>query len=210
MPRTPGARIGKVTKVENAHHGWKAKVEIRARVLAAVGPARAQVFDAFAGPGLMHREVWSQAAGYVGCDTRWYRDGRRCYVADNLRVLRAVDLAPFTVFDLDAYGSPWAQALIIAARRALAPGERIGLVLTEGTALKTRFSQLPFAMREAADLTRAADRGAGHLHDAVIARGLQGIVRRMRGRIVRQWQAVGTSGAQMRYIGLVVEGVLRG
>jgi len=203
-----GAHIGKVAKVENAHAGWRAKVEIRQRVLNELTPARAVVFDAFAGPGLMYAEVWKHARGYVGCDERWHMDARCCYVADNRRVMRCVDLGGFTCFDLDAYGSPWEQALILAARRPrMHPGDRVGLVITEGTSLFTRFSSVPKAMREAAGLLPAVALGAGRLHDELIARALRGIVRRMGGRIVKQWAAIGTSGAQMRYVGVVIEGV---
>lgn len=202
-----GARIGKVEKVENAHAGWKAKVEIRRRVLEALTPEKAVVFDAFAGPGLMYSEVWKHAARYVGCDEKWHRDDRCCYVADNRRVMRCTDLTPFTCFDLDAYGSPWEQALILAARRPVKPGERVGLVITEGTSLYTRFSQVPYAMREAAGLLPAISLGAGRMHDDLIARALRGIVRRMHGTIVKEWRAMGVSGAQMRYLGVIVEAV---
>lgn len=194
-------------KTDNARHGWKAKCEIRQHVLAAIGAERAHVFDAFAGAGLLWDAVWRDAASYVGCDERWFPDGARCaFVADNRRVLRCVDLAAFNCFDLDAYGSPWEQALIIAARRPLAGGERIGLVITEGSSLKTRFSALPYAMMQAAGLTRVAERGAGKMHDEIIGRAIRGVVRRMGGSVVREWLAVAENSTGMRYIGLVVEG----
>lgn len=197
-------------KADNAERGLSAKVDIRRRVLEAVTPGKAVVFDAFAGRGVMWSHVWKDAAGYVGCDERdWFRDERCCFVADNRRVLRAIDLAPFTVFDLDAYGSPWEQALIIAARRRVAKGERLGLIITEGTSLHTRFSSLPHALRQAAGLNPAVADGAGRLHDELIARALLGVVRRLRCTVVRQWRAASTTGAQVRYIGTVLEGVGR-
>ena len=199
-------RIGGAVKVDNAHSGRAAKIQIREHVLAALSPG-AVVFDAFAGTGQMHDAVWQHAARYVGCDERWHHDGRCCYVADNRRVLRCIDLAPFTVFDLDAYGSPWEQALIIAARRPkLTAGGRLGLVLTEGTSLHTRFSSIPGAMREAAGLRPSVALGVGKLHDVLIARALSGVARRMGGRVVKEWRALGVTGAQMRYIGAVLEG----
>ena len=67
------------------------------------------------------------------CDTRFFTDNRPAFVADNRRVLRALDLAAFNVLDLDSYGSPWEQAYIIARRRKLRPGERLGMVPTDGT-----------------------------------------------------------------------------
>jgi hypothetical protein len=55
--------------------------------------------------------------------------------ADNRRVMRTVDLALFSIFDLGSFGLPWVQAIIIADRRRVAAGELLGLVLTEGAGL---------------------------------------------------------------------------
>jgi hypothetical protein len=201
-----GVHIIPPPKVDNAHAGWKAKVEIRQLVLAALEPDRTSVFDAFAGAGLMFSEVWRHAARYVGCDEQWHRDDRCCFVADNRRVMRCIDLAPFNCFDLDAYGSPWEQAVILATRRPrLKPGERIGLVITEGSHLRTMFSFVPMAMRQAAGIAPSGQLGAGRRHDELIARALQGVVTKMGGRIARQWKAVGVTGAKMRYLGVIVE-----
>lgn len=165
--------------------------------------AQTRVFDAFAGPGVMHAAVWKDAAGYVGCDSKWFNDDRLCFVADNRRVLRCIDLSPFTCFDLDAFGSPWEQALIIAARRPTKSGERIGLILTEGTSLKTRMKGMPGALGQAAGVNKAATYGA--THDELVDRALYGVARRMRCEVVRHWRAVGVTGAQMRYVGAVLE-----
>jgi hypothetical protein len=116
-----------------------AKVIIRDNVLAAVPTVR--VFDAYCGPvGEMHARVWRKAADYVGVDTAWRReDVRRRYVADAALVMRAVDLSHWNVFDIDAFGSPWDLAIILAARRRWAPGELGALVLTDGSDGKMRF-----------------------------------------------------------------------
>src|SRR5690554_6431354 len=106
----------KIAKVQNHAASVGAKVILRRRVLDAVG-RDARVFDAFAGAGEMYQAIWCEAAGYAGCDQRWYRDERLCWVADNRRVLRTVDLSAYSIFDLDACGSPWEQAVIVAARR---------------------------------------------------------------------------------------------
>jgi tRNA G26 N,N-dimethylase Trm1 len=109
------------TKHDNANAALSAKVAIRRAVMDALGePAR--VFEAFAGTGVLYRAIWREAASYVGCDLRYFRDGRKVFVADNRRVMRVVDLGAFNLFDLDAYGSPWEQAVILAARRKVAPG----------------------------------------------------------------------------------------
>jgi hypothetical protein len=201
-------------KIDNAERGWRAKVEIRERVLAALTPARTVVFDAFAGTGRMWSAVWKQAAGYVACDERWHDDERCCYVADNRRVLRCIDLAPFTCFDLDAYDSPWEQAIILAVRRPrLRARERLGLVLTEGTWLTTMTGKFAVALRQASGLTgqhatevRTIYGVSTALHDDLIARALGRVARQMGGRIVRHWRAEGQTSARLRYLGVVIEG----
>jgi len=120
------AKKSRIAQLPSHRQAKSAKVAIRQNVLEAVG-RDARVFDAFAGVGEMHREVWHQAAGYVGCDRVWYRDKRVAFVADNRRVMRSIDLTEFRVFDFDSFGSPWEQIVILAARRPIAPGERVGI-----------------------------------------------------------------------------------
>lgn len=197
-------------QVLNAKHGWKAKVQIRRLVMDELGPDRTVVFDAFAGSGLMWREVWRHAAGYVGCDKVWHNDGRCCYVGDNRRVLRCIDLSRFTCIDLDAFGSPWEQALIVAARRTLREGERLGLILTEGSWIATRqslgrISTLPAALMQAAGMTRTPLANE-RLHVEVISRALAGVAAKLGGQIVKRWEAIGSTASRMRYLGVVLEG----
>ena len=189
---------------DNHPAGRAAKAEIRRAVLAEIGPERAQVFDAFAGAGEMFRAVWRDAAGYAGCDTRWFEDDRLAFVADNRRVLRAIDLRPFTVFDLDAYGSPWEQVVIIAARRPLRAGERLGFAITEGSGTDMRLRGIPSALALLAGVDPHAA-GASRSHAELIERAIAGVARRMRGRVARRWHAAGASAARVQYAGLVLE-----
>lgn len=193
-------------KVNNHPAAAKAKAELRNLVLDEIGGDGATVFDAFAGAGLMYQQVWHRAASYVGCDLVWYRDQRRAFVADNRRVLRAIDLASFNIFDLDAYGSPWEQALIVADRRPVQPGERIGILLTEGSSLNMKLGGMAAGLRILAGM-KAGVAGASRQQDAIIDRAIGGLCSRMRARVVRRWQANGKTGSNMKYIGLVMEGV---
>jgi hypothetical protein len=186
-----------------------AKVRLREEALSAV--VQAHVFDAFCGTGEMWRRVWSRAASYVGCDGRpWaLQDPVSRYVADNRRVMRAIDLSRFTVFDLDAYGSPWEQMLILAARRRFERGERVAIVLTDGASMKLRFG----AERPPADVCDLLGRraiGSGGPGAELVQDQLPGAwAKRARVRIVRQLEArgAGTGGSTaMRYTLLVVEG----
>lgn len=206
MSRKFGASLAaKSGKVNNHPAAMKAKVEMRDRVLDVIGADKAAVFDAFAGEGRLYDAVWNRAGRYVGCDLVWYRDHRMAYVCDNRRVMRAIDLAPFNVFDFDAYGSPWEHVWILAARRAIAPGERIGLCLTEGSSLKLKMGGLPHALARLSGLNPNLS-GAARETDEIMERALAGTAKLLRTSIVHRWEAHGRTGAAMRYYGLVLEG----
>ena len=191
-------------KTDNNPQAFKAKVAIRRHVLEAVG-TDCGVFDAFAGSGQMYSEVWKGAARYTGCDLKLHRDGRMMFCADNRRVLRAIDLQQFTVFDLDAYGSPWQQAIIIADNRRVEPGERLGIVITEGAGFSYKSNIVPQAIAILTGL-RTGIVGLSKKQDAVIDRAIAGLARRMSCTIEKRWQAEGKTGASMRYIGLLFRG----
>lgn len=124
--------------VDNHAAAFPAKRDLRAWAMGEVGEAH--VFDAFCGEsGAMYDAVWHRAASYVGCDFKIeWPDRRRRFVGDSLRVMRAIDLSPFNVFDLDAYGDPWKHMLVLADRRAWAPGEVGAVALTEGVDRRIR------------------------------------------------------------------------
>jgi hypothetical protein len=154
----------------------------------------------------MHRDVWRRADAYVGCDRKWYPDSRLAYVADNRRLLRCLDLSAFNLFDLDAYGSPWEQAMIVAARRPVAPGEMVGMAITDGSGLKLKLGGVPTALAELAGI-RGAVRGLNRLQDDLIDRLVDGLGRRMRCCVRNRWQAEGKTGAQVQYLALVLQGL---
>lgn len=198
--------LAKPSKTNNAPAAHAAKVQIRRNVLAEMGPESARIFDAFAGDGAMWRSVWKEGAAYVGCDLKWYRDERLAYVADNRRVMRAIDLSAFNCYDLDSYGSPWTQVAILVARRLVKPGEVLGLVLTEGSGLKLKFGGYPDALRHFANLKGVPADGALGRHE-LVDRAIRGVCRRMGVKVVKRWDANGKTGAAVAYIGLVLQGV---
>jgi hypothetical protein len=197
-------KIANVVAVDNHPRSAGNKARLRELVLADV---EAPVFDAFAGSGEMFRRVWHKAPGYVGCDLRWFaEDPREAFVADNRRVLRCIELSGFGIFDLDAYGSPWEQAAIIAARRPVKPGERIGFCLTEGSNMKLKMGDAPKALAMLCGMRPHAV-GLASSHDELIAKAIRGLARRMRCDLVRVWRARGKSAALVVYVGLVFEGL---
>jgi hypothetical protein len=194
-------------KQDNRPTAKAAKVEIRRNVLEAVArPVR--VFDAFAGTGELYRAIWCEADSYTGCDQRYLPDDRRrLFCADNRRVMRAIDLGAFNVFDLDAYGSPWEQAIILAARRRLEPGERIGLVVTDA-GLTYKNNVIPRPVAELTGLRHGVAVGVWKNREALHRQIAAALARRFRGRIERQWMAEGVRGAAVTYWGFVLAGGL--
>jgi hypothetical protein len=194
-------------KRDNNAAALKAKIAIRRNVLNAVGLADNEtvVFDAFAGGGEMHASVWKDADGYVGCDLKYLPDSRLMYCADNRRVLRAIDLMAFSIVDLDAWGNPWEQAIIIADRRPIRPAEKFGLVLTDGVGINYRMNRITTAVQILTGL-KATFSGLSSRQDDVTNMAIAGLARRMHCSIINRWEAAGKTGAAMRYIGLVLRG----
>jgi hypothetical protein len=187
----------------------QAKLIIRQNVLAAIGSEKASVFDAFAGEGHMHDAVWHAAKAYVGCDMRFFPDDRVAFVADNRRVLRAVDLAAYNVFDLDAYGCPWEQVYIIASRRTMLPGERIGFVLTEGQGMRMKMSNVSRALSLMAGLRPSSwkqpDVGIFRRRQTLLSKALLKAGDMLQASIVKRWQGGDNYRSSMQYMGVVYE-----
>lgn len=192
-------------KTNNHPKSEAAKIALRRHVLDGISQAR--VFDAFAGSGKMYRAVWHEAAAYTGCDIKWFRDERSVFVAKCQRVMRAIDLADYNVFDLDAYGSPWLQVRILAARRHLAPGEKFGLVLTDGSGLKLKMGQCPKAMAQLCGMDKSSIPGINRAHGLLIDQALAETCRLMGARIVARWEHDRPGKSEMKYLALLLEGV---
>jgi len=191
-------------KVDNNPAAHAAKLKVRELVGNAITPLR--VFDGFAGSGQMYRGAWANAEHYVGCDERRFRDGRLAFVADNRRVMRCIDLAQFNVFDLDAYGSPWEQAIIVADRRPVKPGELLGFCFTDGAGAAFIGNVIPAPVAELAGM-RDGVVGLLRRRDDVLNRVIAGLAVRMSCKVEQRWEAHGKTGAAVRYIGLVLRGL---
>jgi hypothetical protein len=197
---------GKYVPLENAGPAFEAKIAIRRRVMDAIGVKRAHVFDAFAGAGAMYSAVWKEAAAYAGCEIRqWERDGRLMFCADNRRVMRAIDLSEFNVFDLDAFGFPWEQALIVAERRPVRTGERVAFIFTEGGGIAYKANTVPHAVTLLAGIKHGAV-GLGRRRDDIFERALKGLARRMHCWVEERWQAKGKNAVALIYCGVIFRG----
>lgn len=148
----------------------------------------------------MHDAVWKRADSYVGIDQEWFRDARRVYIGDAHLILRGVDLQPFTIFDVDAYGSPWLAAWTIAKLRRWTPGEVVGFVLTYGSGLKLKLGGIPEIERRLSGLSVVSFAA----RDILIDRCLSAWLRQVGGRVERRWQATQNGQVGMIYTGCVV------
>jgi hypothetical protein len=210
MPRikTTSEKINgwKITQKDSAPAAVRAKAEIRQNVLNYMGAQQCHVFDAFAGQGGMYNAVWKQAASYVGCDKEVFSmDERTAYVADNCRVMRNIALAPYNCFDFDAYGSPWEQVYILIKRRLVAPGEAVGLILTEGQGMKMDMGGMSLALSLVAGVSQYMA-GMGAEQQRIVDRAVAHTATKMHCTIEKEWQAIGKHSSTIRYIGVVMRG----
>lgn len=192
---------------DNNERAVEAKIKLRRNVLELVQPAR--VFDAFCGfDGEMYRSVWCEADEYVGVDMRWrIDDPRPRFVADNRRVMRAIDLGAYNVFDIDAYGSPWEQLTILAARRRWSTGERGAVVITDGSSIKLRTGGVLGAMARICGLAGTRVPASNVSADALQTIAIGAWLKVANVRALRRWQAKSGGRSQMLYTAVVFEGL---
>lgn len=132
---------------DNRADALEAKQALREWLLDEIRPSH--VLECYAGiDGEMHRLAWHRADSCIGIDRRIRigTDKRRRLVGDTLEMLASMDLRPFTIFDVDAYGSPWETLIAIGEARTF--GARFGVALTDGSQARTKFGMLPESMAE--------------------------------------------------------------
>ncbi len=191
--------LGRSVKKVNNHPGRSAaKIQLRQAALDWIGAGDSRVFDAFCGDGEMWREVWQNASAYTGCDEKWYRDERTMFVSDNRRVMRCIDLQPYNVFDFDSYGSPWDQAMILADRRKVQPGEKVAVLLTEGSGLKIKMGHYPYSLAHIAGISTTAVGGARN-RDELFSKAVNGLAKRMGCEQQKVLRAASKAGSVMIY-----------
>ena len=170
-----------------------AKVELREKLLTEISPA--SVLDMFAGAGEMHGRVWVKAKSYVGCDIRLQMDERRMFCCRNEVLLRSIDLAPYNLFDADAYGDVWRTLIVLAARRTLRPKETIGVAYTDGTPRAMALISHPHSLLSLVPDSRRGLRVYSVNHHVTIARrAVEELARRMRAVVRKHWIATRRSG----------------
>ncbi len=206
MARKWAASMAAKRKAVNNHPAaLPAKTDLRRKVIDTIGE-EASVLDLFAGSGVIFRSVWVGARKYAGCDLEWHpNQDRLAYSCDNVRLLRHLDLGQFNIFDLDAYGSPWEQATIIAARRKCMPGEKVGVVLTDGSAMRARLGRVEGCLAAMAGMAVGAA-GAHRDWISVTGRAVRNMADRMGADVENFWCADGGAKRTMLYSAAIFAG----
>lgn len=186
-----------------------AKLQLRREALDAVGGAGlARVLDCFCGRGAMWEGAWRDAAAYLGCDRELSQvmgHPAPVHHAQAAVALRALDLDGFNVFDLDAYGSPWSELLVLCGRRRLRAAERVAVVLTDGTPRQAMLGSTSKAMAALAGIDRKAH-GAHRRWPELVRAATTEAARRMGGELLALRQAAGTVNGRGMFYGLAVVG----
>lgn len=187
-----------------------AKLQVREKVVETLGPGECRVLDLFSGADRrMYEGVWKKAAAYVACDARpWKGSEPARYVCDNRLLLRAIDLSPWNVYDLDAYTDAWDQLLILAHRRTWAPGERGAIVLTDTSQAALAKGKLSRSLARLVGMEVVRGEAAARLADDVQGRALKAWATTSRVTPTRIWVAQGSKKAKgTLYEAVVFEGV---
>jgi hypothetical protein len=133
---------------ENSH--LRTKVRLRLELIDKIGKNKIHVLDAFAGQGLVWKEIQRQRPDLqittVGIEKRKYVNPH-VIMGDNRKAMKGMDLTAFDIIDLDAFGCPWEQ-LTIAAERA----PNVPVVLTH---ISVTLGPVPKGLLKAAGLPSA-------------------------------------------------------
>jgi hypothetical protein len=102
-------------------------------VIAALGGIeKCSILETHSGPGMMRRLCYVGAREILSADEA--PESPDAVHVDSRLLLRSssLDLRRFNFFDIDPFASPFEHMWILAKRRPLSEGERVGLVLTSG------------------------------------------------------------------------------
>jgi len=190
---------GKWQALDNTDRGEK--LEIRKRLLSAL--KNPSVLDCFAGEGKIYKTLYKNLP-YVGIDKKPINDGRVIINIDNVKYLRSADLSGYNFFDLDAYGSPWHQFLIIMKRRKIIKNQTIAIALTDGLKLIGSLSDLPHGLKPYIGMPKEMRIPFLHLHLDFIRACLVSRICKECGCIIKKSYSAQNKKGNMTYLGLLL------
>lgn len=163
------------------------------------------VLECFAGHGHIWRECYT-GLPYLGLDLKPIKDQRNILQIDNRKFLRSADLSPFNLFDIDAYGSPWHQFLIIMNRRKIIPGEKIAIAITDGLTFKMSMSDCPIGLKKYIGIPPAMKIPCLSKHQEFINRLLVQNACKEKNLQIQTALIATNKRKNMKYIGLLLQG----
>lgn len=210
--------MANANKTDDREEALAGKVALRVW-LASQFPQKPRVLEVFCGvAAAMWALAWrDHSSAYTGIDQAksFIEERPDVRVGDALDVLATLDLGKYDIVDVDAWGTPWRVVRAVAGRRALAAGERFGLLTTDGSGLNVRFKGA------ADDSTRWFMRGfpAPRMTEALVpitVSGLRATARAMGARLVamrrvtslvgRRKKGPGANNVPMFYAAALLEG----
>jgi len=186
--------------VDNTDRGEK--ILIRKQLLQKISSP--YILECYAGYGVIYRECYKDHP-CVGLDLKPIDDGRVIISIDNRKFLKSTDLGKYNVFDLDAYGSPWQQWLIILKRRQFKAKESVAIFITDGLDFKMRMSSLPSGLRPYVGLPAGMNIPLLNLHhDFINSLVVSGSVKAAGLEVVHALSAKNPR-CNMKYYGLILK-----
>jgi len=146
----------------------KTKVIIRQNLLNLFN-TETNVLDVFCGDGEMYKKVWKNTNKYIGIDKISFSDERDTVMGDSLKVLETIEMSNFNIFDIDAYGSPYA-ALEIILRRMSKKQKEIGFCITDGLDMDLKMGKICGDLQKLSGIKRAKIKKANRMHDYFIGK----------------------------------------
>jgi hypothetical protein len=198
-----GVTMSKFNGVKTNNAKTNAKKEIRSHVLSSIGE-NAHVLEVFCGAGEMYEHVWKKASGYLGIDKVKFFDQRNTICGDALKAVTKIDVDDFTIFDIDAYGSPY-EILIALLPKISRSHKKIGFVITDGIAMDLKLGRISKGIRKLVEIDFHIAKRAHIIHDDLIAKVIKRVSQDLQGSPTGIKIANGKKGSAMKYYCFIVE-----
>lgn len=194
--------MSKFRGVKTNNAKTNAKREIREHILSVVG-SDASVLEVFCGAGEMYKSVWYKAKDYLGIDKVKFFDDRRTICGDALKAVTKIDHKEFSIFDIDAYGSPY-EILTVLLPKIAPDHKNIGFCITDGIAMDLKLGRISRGIRGLVNLDFHIAKRAHIIHDELISNVIERVCIDLKGTPSDIKIANGVKGSAMKYYCFVV------
>ena len=177
-----------------------AKKMIRESVISKIGAL--PVLEVFCGNGEMYGSVWNKCESYTGIDIVKYFDERNTICGDAVKAVTSIDLSAYSIFDIDAYGSPYTILDIITSR--IQTGKEYGFIITDGTQMDLKLGRICKGIRSLSRIDFHIAKRAHKIHDDIISDIIETLEARLKGKVKNFIIANGKTGAAMKYYAFTI------